>query len=63
MPTNHMTHWIEIADERHFLEEKMMTRPWAEPESHFLHLGAKIIRVASWVQRTMHVQSPSEAPH
>jgi hypothetical protein len=38
MSQNHMTRWIEIADERHFFEEGMVDQMQEADESHFLHL-------------------------
>ena len=54
MSQNHMTQWIEIADERHFFEDAIMRGKEVEDESHFLHLGDTIVRVASWIHRRVH---------
>lgn len=61
MSQNHMTQWIEIADERHFLEDAMVYETEVEDECHFLHLGETIVRVASWVHRRVH--PTTEAAH
>jgi hypothetical protein len=47
MSQNHMTHWIEIADERHFWEDAPLNRMSHASESHCLHLGANILKVTS----------------
>jgi len=42
-----MTRWIEIADERHFCEDATFARTPQALESHFLHLGENILKVAA----------------
>jgi hypothetical protein len=63
MSQSHMTHWIEIADERHFFEDAMVNGREAEEEGHFLHLGDTIVRIASWVHRRVSWASMPEAIH
>lgn len=62
MSQNHMTHWIEIADERHFFEDAMVGRVQAN-ESHFLHLGAKIVKIPSWFRRNIYCRSLPVSTH
>jgi hypothetical protein len=45
MSRNHMTRWIEIADERHFFEETTVGRMQEADESHLLHLGTTIVKI------------------
>lgn len=47
MSQNHMTHWIEIADERHFWEDTTLDRISQTDESQFLHLGETILKVTA----------------
>ena len=61
MSQSHMTRWIEIADERHLFEDAM-PRPM-EDESHFLHLGETIVKIASWVHRRVDPAPMPEATH
>lgn len=63
MSQNHMTHWIEIADERHFFEDAMVNGTEVEDEGHFLHLGETIVRIASWVHRRVHRTPTGEVIH
>lgn len=63
MSQNHMTYWIEIADERHFVETTMADRMQEFSESHFLHLGAKIVKIASWFQRSVRPRSLPVVTH
>jgi hypothetical protein len=51
MSQNHMTRWIEIADQRHFFEDTLVSGTEAERESHFVHLGETIANISSWVHR------------
>jgi hypothetical protein len=50
MSQNHMTRWIEIADERNFVEMAKADRMQGFSENHFLHLGATIVKIASWIK-------------
>ena len=47
MSQNQMTHWIEIADERHFWEDTALPRMSQVSESHCLHLGGSILKVTA----------------
>jgi hypothetical protein len=49
MSRNHMTRWIEIADERHFFEETAVGRMHSVDESHLVHLGTTVLKIPSWV--------------
>jgi hypothetical protein len=53
MSQHHMTRWIEIADERLFLEDSTVGRMQEANEGHFLHLGAKIVKIPSWFRRSV----------
>ena len=61
MTQNHMIHWIEVADERHFFEDGMLTR--LEDESHFVHLGETIVKIASWMHRRANSAPTPETTH
>ena len=54
MSQNHMTRWIEIADERHFFEDTTVDRMQEANESHFLHLGMKIVKIPSRFGRSVY---------
>jgi hypothetical protein len=54
MSQNYMTRWIEIADERHFFEESTGDQEREVSESHFLHLGTTIVKIASWLQGSVY---------
>ena len=60
MTQSHMVHWIEVADERHFFEDAM--RP-LEDESHFVHLGETIVKIASWMHRRANRAPTPETTH
>jgi hypothetical protein len=53
MSQDHMTRWIEIAEERHFFEDATVSQMQEAEESHFLHLGAAIVKIPSWFQRSV----------
>jgi hypothetical protein len=61
MSQTHMTQWIEIADERHFFEDAMLSQ--MEDEHHFLHLGETVVKIASWVHRCVHSAPMPETMH
>ena len=61
MTQSHMVHWIEVADERHFFEDALL-RP-LEDESHFVHLGETIVKIASWVHRQVNPAPTPETTH
>ena len=54
MSQNQMTRWIEIADERHFFEDTMAGRMQEVSESHFLHLGTRVVKIPSWFPRSVY---------
>jgi len=61
MSQSHLTQWIEIADERHFFENAMLSE--MENERHFLHLGETIVKIASWVHRRVNPAPMPETMH
>lgn len=64
MSQNHMTRWIEVADQRHFFEDVMVSETEPEHESHFVHLGATIANISSWVHRRVNpAPVPDESTH
>jgi hypothetical protein len=54
MSQNHMTRWIEIADERHFFEDAKGNQMQQASESQFLDLGVTILKIPSWFPRGVH---------
>jgi len=63
MSQDHMTRWIEIADERRFFEAAQIDQVQDFSESHFVHLGATIVKISSWLQRGIHPRSLPVATH
>jgi hypothetical protein len=61
MSESNMTHWIEIADERHFFEDAMLSQ--MEDAHHLLHLGETIVKIASWVHRRVNPAPMPETMH
>ena len=47
MSQKHMTHWIEIADERHFWEDAALDRISQGRENHCLHLGETMLKMTA----------------
>ena len=60
---DHMTRWIEIADERRFFEAAQIDQVQEFGESHFLHLGTTIVKISSWIQRGIHPRSLPVVTH
>jgi hypothetical protein len=54
MSQNQMTRWIEIADERHFFEAGMVGQMQEASEGHFLHLGATVAKIPTWLRRDVY---------
>lgn len=63
MLQDHMTRWIEIADERRFFEAAQFDRVQEFNESHFLHLGTTIVKISSWIQRGIDLRSLPVVTH
>ena len=63
MSQEHMTRWIELADERRFFEAAQIDCLQEFGESHFLHLGSTMVKISSWIQRGIHPRSFPVAIH
>ena len=57
MSHHDMTRWIETAEARQVFESAMVGRGWTMTESHYIHLGDAIAKIAVWPQLAVSKES------